>query len=371
MSTTANLGDVIVDAHLDLAWNALYNARDLRLPVEVIRAAEADPATVAMTSLPSFGDAGVAVVFATLYAMPHTQWTNVPSDSMPRTPDTYETPEEAEAISLEMLELYQGWATDESVRLIRDREELNQHLRRFPEDRIPGLVLTIEGADAILSPDDLPRWFERGVRMIGLAWGSTRYAGGTGSRAPLTALGRELLTGMADVGIVHDASHLSEEAFWEAVGLPHHGLCVTHASARELMAPDPANRSGLPLNRFLSDPQITEVARPRGAASRGVMGLALLNTFLEPRWGVDSADHAGLVALDRQVAAQLHRIADVAGWDSVGIGSDVDAGFGRDETPAELDTVGDWHRIADCVPDEMRARVLGGNWLRFLAETLP
>lgn len=363
---------VVVDAHLDLAWNALYNARDLTLPVAAIRASEAAPATVAMTSLRSFGDAGVAVVFATLYAEPRTPWTDVVAEQpMSRQPDKYDTPEEAEAIALEMLALYERWAADGQVRLIRDRQGLERHLERFPEDRVPGLLVAIEGADMIASPDDLPHWFERGVRVIGLAWGSTRYAGGTGSSTPLTDLGRELLAGMAELGIVHDASHLSEEAFWESAGLPSHGLCVTHASARALMLPPPGHRAAVPLNRFLSDAQIAEAARPRGASSRGVIGLAMLNPFLEPRWGFDRAGRANGVAVGRQVAAHLHRIADVAGWHSVGIGSDVDAAFGRDETPVELDSVADWHRIADHVPSASCAGVLGGNWLRFLRETLP
>lgn len=360
----------IVDAHLDLAWNALYNKRDLTLPVDAIRASEADAAAVAMTSLRSFADGGVAVVFATLFAKPRTTtWTSATGEQpMPRTPDAYDTPEQAEAIALEMLGLYERWEAASQVRIIRDREGLERHLQRFPVDRVPGLVIMIEGADPVVSPNDLPRWFERGVRLIGLAWGSTRYAGGTGSSAPLTDLGRELLAGMAELGIVHDASHLSEEAFWEAAGLAHHALCVTHASVRTLVLPPPGHRARLPLNRFLSDAQIAEAARPRGAASRGVIGLAMLNPFLEPRWGHEGADG---VSVGRQVAAHLHRMAELAGWESVGIGSDVDAGYGRDETPQELDSVRDWARIADHVPSEARAGVLGGNWLRFLRETLP
>jgi membrane dipeptidase len=55
----------------------------------------------------------------------------------------------------------------------------------------------------------------------------------------------------------------------------------------------------------------------------------------------------------------------------VGIGSDVDAGYGRDETPVGVDTCADWPRLVDSVPPAERAGVLGGNWLRFLRETLP
>jgi membrane dipeptidase len=361
---------VIVDAHLDVAWNALYNVRDVTGPVAGIRAAESDPGTVAMTSLAGFAAGDVGLVFATLYAEPAVLWAPAPPP-MPRRPPKYETPEQAEAIALEMLELYETWAEEGRIRLILDRAGLDDHVRRFPEDRVPGFLILMEGADPIVDPDHLQRWFDRGLRMIGLCWGSTRYAGGTASSTPLTDLGRELVTGMAELGIIHDLAHLSEESFWEAAGLPARGICVTHAAARALMLPAPGRRAMIPLNRFLSDAQIAEVARPHGAASRGVIGLALLNPFLDPRWSYDDEGRTHEVSMRAQGAAHLHHYARIAGWESVGLGTDVDAGFGRDETPLELDTVEDWRSIAQNVPSEARDGVLGGNWLRFLRETLP
>lgn len=176
---------------------------------------------------------------------------------------------------------------------------------------------------------------------------------------------------MAELGIVHDASHLSEEAFWEAVGLPHRGLCVTHGNARALMLPPRGHRTMVPLNRHLSDAQIAEVARPHGAADRGVIGLALINDFLDPRWWFDATGRTNAVSMRSQGAAHLHHLAAIAGWESVGIGSDVDSSFGRDETPLDLDSVTDWPRIGDYVPTAARRGVLGENWLRFLRQTLP
>ena len=51
----------------------------------------------------------------------------------------------------------------------------------------------MEGADPIETPSQLGAWTERGVRIIGPAWGRTRYAGGTGAPGGLTALGGQLL----------------------------------------------------------------------------------------------------------------------------------------------------------------------------------
>jgi membrane dipeptidase len=335
---------VIVDAHLDLAWTALHSGRDLTRPAE--------RASGALTSLPELGAAGVALVGATLFAEPADAWLEPVEGG-------YRTPQEAEAQALEMLALYREWEARGAVRIVTGRASLEAHLARFAEDAVPGLLLLIEGADPIVAVADLDAWWERGVRMIGLAWGPTRYAGGTGSTAGLSPLGAELLEAMADRGVIHDASHLSEEAFAEALPLPHHALCVTHAAARALMA-GPSAR--IPPNRFLSDGQIRAVAE-----RDGVIGLALLNDFLQSGWTPGDPP----VTLAEHAAAHLRHIAGLAGWDRVGIGSDVDAGHGRAETPLELDSVADWPRIAEAVPRDSRAGVLGGNWLRFLRAALP
>jgi membrane dipeptidase len=335
---------VIVDAHLDLAWNALHTGRDLTQPL--------DPVSGALTSLPALGAAGVGLVCATLFAEPADAWLGPVVDG-------YRTPEEAERQALEMLALYREWEAGGAVRILTGRASLEAHLARFPEDAVPGLLLLIEGADPIVAVDDLADWWERGVRMIGLAWGPTRYAGGTGSTAGLSPLGAELLEAMAELRVIHDASHLSEEAFAAALPLPHHALCVTHATARALMTARPGR---IPFNRFLSDQQIRAVAE-----RDGVIGLALLNDFLVPGWGAGDPP----VTLAADAAAHLRHLAGIAGWERVGIGSDVDAGHGRAETPLELGSVADWPRVGDIAPPEARAGVLGGNWLRFLRAALP
>ena len=360
----------IVDAHMDVAWNALYNGRDLTKTVAEIRAQESRTWGTAMTSLPTMGTAGVAVVFATLFAEPAVAWSGV-MDEYPtsRPVSRYSTPEQAEAQALEMLDLYQRWADIGAIRILETRDQLAAHLNSFAHDRVPGFVITMEGADPILTPDHLEGWSRRGLRMIGLAWGSTRYAGGSGSSQGLSKLGHELLIAMAELGITHDASHLSEEAFWEAVGLPHHALCVSHGNARALMLPPPGMLASVALNRHLSDEQIRFVGRSHGAASSGMIGLAFLNEFLDPSWRFDNREVDVRIAV--QGAAHLHYLARLAGWGCVGIGSDVDSGFGTEETPAELDTIADWAILGDVVPAPERSGVLGGNWLRFLAETLP
>ncbi len=354
---------MIVDAHLDLALAELVLGRDLTLPVAAIRAAERRTTQSAMVSLPTLGEAGVAVVGASLWTQPANAWLPA-AHALPWPAAPYATQAEAEQQALEQLRIYERWETGGHARILRSAAALDDHLRRFDEDRVPGLVIGLEGADPVDGPDGLAVWWERGVRSIGLAWSTTRYAGGTGSSVALTDAGRELLVAMAEQGLVHDVAHLSEEAFWEAVGLPHHALCASHVNPRARLLPPPGVRTAIPLNRFLSDEQLREVARPRGATTGGMVGLSLLPFFLDPRPGAD-------VAIDDQLAAQLAHVAGIVGWERVGIGSDVDAGSGAEEAPRGLDTVRDWRAIGGLVPDAATASVLGGGWLRFLREALP
>jgi membrane dipeptidase len=137
------------------------------------------------------------------------------------------------------------------------------------------------------------------------------------------------------------------------------------------MLPPPGHRAEVPLNRYLSDEQIAAVAQPRGGATRGVIGLALLNEFLDPSWNFSARGRETEVTMANQGAAHLERLAEIAGWECLGIGSDVDAGYGREETPQDLESVLEWRRIGDFVPASARLGVLGENWLRFLRETLP
>ena len=133
-------------------------------------------------------------------------------------------------------------------------------------------------------------------------------------------------------------------------------------------------------DRQLSDEMIQAIG-----SLDGVVGLNLFNGFLVPEWeavifgkllpyvipGPPPVEaQMNFVTLDA-VRAHAEHIADLIGWHRLGIGSDLDGGLGEDETPVELRSAADLHRIADVVPAEARAGVLGGNWLRFLAEALP
>jgi membrane dipeptidase len=342
----------IVDAHLDLAENATLFGHDLRLGLAAARA-ERPQATV---SLPGLRRGGIAVVFATV--TPGFLVADVGTDFEPRAA-LYETPQEAEARALAQVSLYEEWAAAGLVRLIRSLADLDHHLELWQADRTPGLVLLMESADPIVEVADLDDWWQRGVRLIGLTYGDTRYGAGVGSgsevvrRGGLTSAGVALLERMGEYGIAWDISHLAEDGVWQGLELGVGRVCASHANARQLT----------PSDRHLSDEVIRALA-----ARDGVVGLVLYNKFLDPRW---RHDRSIAVTLADQARRHAQHLAEVGGWRYVGIGSDLDGGFGRDQTPTEIDSVADLVRVGGVVPPEVRAAVLGGNWLRFLRTTLP
>lgn len=346
----------IVDSHLDLAENVTLFGRDPTVSIAEMRAAERRRRGQATVSLPEMERGGIAVAFATV--TPGFLAADVGEDFEPRSA-LYRTAEEAEAQALAQIALYERWQAEGRVRLIRSITDLDHHLELWRQDRKPGLVYLMESADPIVRTGDLPRWWQRGLRIIGLTYGDTRYGAGVGSgsaafrRSGLTAAGLALLDSMAELGFAWDISHLAEEGVWQGLERGFPRVCASHANARAL----------IPTDRHLSDDVIRAVAG-RG----GVIGLVLYNAFLEPRW---RADKTIPVTLGGHLRRQAEHVAAVAGWEHIGIGSDLDGGFGLEESPREIDTIADLVKVGEIVPEPARAGVLGANWLRFLRASLP
>ncbi len=352
---------LIVDAHLDLALNMVRRLIDHTKPISELRQLENREAKQAMTSLPEFASGNVALVFGTIFAEPADL--GFAKNAVSSSHQGYSTPEEAEVQGLEQLAVYEKWASDGLVRIITSRAALEDHLRLFPTDRVPGLLILMEGADPIKFVSDLEMWHSRGVRAVGLTWGRTRYAGGTGAPGGLTPEGRELLSAMRESGMILDTSHLAEQAFFEALEYYPDRIMASHSNPRALLV-SPIPEPVIPADRHLSDDMIRAIGT-RG----GVIGLNLINYFLEPRWTF--TDQTVPVSIFDQCQKILSHNAALIGWEHVGIGSDLDAGMSLDCSPIELDTIADFSRFAQVVPEHARAGVLGENWLRFLMASLP
>lgn len=342
-----------IDGHLDLAHNVLGRGRDLRLPLEALRAREMRQQETALVTLPELQKAGIALVFGTIFTEPagakRLTKSGLTGDLGTK---TYRNSEEARALGLAQLELYERWEEQGHIRIIRDCADLEAQVSGEVADQPLGLVLLMEGADPIRDPSDLAFWVARGLRLVGPAWQGTRYAGGTKAPGPLSELGRELICAMNEQGVVLDVSHLAEESFWDALVLKPRHLIASHSNARAL----------LPTDRHLADAMITAIGE-----HGGVIGLVLGNAFLQR----DSDQLPKEAVTLHDVGKHAEHIAGLIGWDKVAIGTDWDGGFGLEETPSEITRAADFSRLGEAVPEGARAGFLGENWLTFLRRALP
>jgi membrane dipeptidase len=226
-----------------------------------------------------------------------------------------------------------------------------------------GYVLSLEGADSILSFKHLECSYEQGLRALGPAhYGPGLYAQGTDAAGKFPPRGRELLREMDRLGLILDVTHLTDEEFEEALDLYQGPMWASHSDCRALT----------PHQRQLSDEQIKALA-----ARGGVIGAALDGWMMVPNWirQQTTPESAGL-KLDKLVEHIDHVCQVVGNARHSGIGSDLDGGFGREQTPSDLDTIADLQRV----PSLLRARgytdedvraIAHGNFLRFLGKALP
>jgi membrane dipeptidase len=351
---------LVFDAHLDLAWNALDWNRDLRLPVAEIRRGEEGMTgkgrgcnTVAF---PELRRGKVAIFIATLLAR------LLRGDSVTAV-NRYSSMPAAYAAAYGQLAYYRALEQQGVLRWIKDGSELESHVRAWERNEENtgeplGFILSMEGADPVLDPEQVEEWWQAGLRIIGPAhYGVSPYAHGTGTEGGLFPQGKPLLKAMEKVGMILDVTHLSDQCFDEALEIYGGPVLASHHNCRALV----------PNQRQLTDEQIERLVA-RGA----VIGTALDSWMLYPGWvrGETMPDVVGMEAM----VDHIDRVCQLAGSHRhAAIGTDLDGGFGKEQSPRDLDTIADLQRV----PDLLRARgykaeaiegIMYKNWVRFFRE---
>ena len=363
---------IIVDAHEDLAWSILTYGRDYTRSVRETRRLElangvSKVAGEALIGWPEWQTGRVGIVFSTLFASPERQRENEHEKIF------YRDIREANRLYSQQLDLYHRLADErpDYFRLIQSCQDLEAVLADWerqplsPDQSLQhavGCVVLMEGAEGIRAIGELEEWWQRGVRLIGPAWVSNRFCGGTHEPGPLTAAGFELLDGMANLGFGLDLSHMDEKAALQALDYYEGTIISSHANPLGML-------KGADSNRHLSDTIIHKLIE-----RDGVIGIVLLNSFLLTGW--QQPDRRDLVPLER-IVAHIDYICQLAGdARHVGIGSDFDGGFGRQSVPAGIDSVADLHKLSPLLEakgytSEDIVGILGKNWIERLQRLLP
>ncbi len=286
----------IVDAHLDLSYNALHGR-------DVIRAASDQPANedgIPTVGLPDLLAGNVSLICATIFCAPAIEKQS-----------GYRSPDEAYATAKQHLDWYRSHADLGHFQFARRAVDI------AAGDRSRGqrAILLLEGADPIRSPDDIDEFFQAGVRIVGLAWKCVRYAGGTGAPGPLTHEGKEMVRALDRFGIIHDLSHLAEESFWDLLELSAGPVMASHSNCRSIV----------PTDRQLSDEMIRAII-----ARGGIVGINFFDKFL-----LSPSEYGSRRATLADVVRHVRHICNLAGNSAhVGLGTDMDGGLGANKSPS-------------------------------------
>ncbi|MEP7277277.1 MAG: membrane dipeptidase [Bacteroidota bacterium] len=349
----------ILDAHLDLSMNAMEWNRDLSSTVTEIREQEQgltdkpDRAN-GTVSLPALRAGNIGLVVATQigrYVPPGNKLSGWHSS-------------------------YQAWAQTQGQRAwyqaMEDAGEMVQvnnldtletqlglwNNGKSNDNKPIGYILSLEGADSLITIEHLETAYRYGLRAVGPAhYGPGRYANGTNASGQMNANGLALLKKMEELNIIMDATHLCDDAFWQAMDHFHGQVWASHNNCRALV-----NH-----NRQFSDEQIKALIE-RGA----VIGGAMDAWMLVPGWQRGQSTPQNMHCNLEKLIDHLDHICQIAGNTlHTGIGTDLDGAYGKEQCPYDLDTIADLQKLvplfaARGYTEQDIENIMHGNFTRFL-----
>lgn len=274
------------------------------------------------------------------------------------------------------------------------------------QDNVFCALLGIEGGHAIEADLGLLRMYHRlGVRYMTLTWSNTNeWADSSGDlgdetvthHGGLTGFGREVVREMNRLGMMVDISHVADTTFWDVLKTTHAPVIASHSSARTLTD----------VARNLTDEQLLAIA-----TNDGLVMVNFYPAFLDDRWregwAATRAERESLytaaakgirergeavpydvpLTVDRAFYAErlreklplapfkslidhIDHVAQVAGIEHVGLGSDFD---GFPILPEGLKSAADLPKITSALAErgytaEQLKKLLGGNLLRVFGQ---
>lgn len=350
--------NLIFDAHLDLSMNALEWNRDITQPVYALREREEGmddkpDRRNSTVSLPEMRKGNIGICVATQIARYVKPGSEIPG---------WNSQEQAWAQTQGQLAWYRAMEERGEMVQIHNLDLLQSHLSRWENQNdgtLPiGYILSLEGADSMVNISYVEKAYQNGLRAIGPAhYGPGVYAYGTNSEGGIGTKGRELLSEMERLNMILDATHLCDESFWEALNHFKGHVWASHNNCRALV----------PHNRQFSDEQI-KVLIERGA----VIGGAFDAWMLKPGWILRKSNSKDEGVYLKDVIDHIDHVCQIAGNSlHSGIGTDLDGGYGTEQSPADLDTIADLQKIPDLLQQRGYSQddidnIMYKNWIRFL-----
>ena len=350
----------IFDCHLDLSMNATEWNRDLTLPIGKIRELEKDlfdkpDRRNATVCLPELIKGNIGLCVATLIS----RYVK-PNNPLPG----WNSPEQAWAHAQGQLAWYRTMEDKGEMVQISDVKSLVKHIEKWNNNSIKkiGYILSLEGADSIINIDYLHNLYDEGLRAIGPAhYGPGTYAFGTGSSGGIGKKGKELLKEIEKLNLILDVTHLCDQSFWETLDNYNGNLWASHSNTRTIV----------PDERQFSDDQIKELIK-RGA----VIGMAFDAWMMIPKWERGVSNPVQKKLLIENIVDHIDHICQLTGSSNhIGLGSDLDGGFGKEQCPLDLDTIADLQKLDGILKkrgfsDDDINKIFNKNFIDFLKRIL-
>ncbi|MFW6306229.1 MAG: dipeptidase, partial [Bacillota bacterium] len=231
---------------------------------------------------------------------------------------------------------------NDEIYLIKNYEDINYIMTN---DKI-GVILSLEGAEAIFDKSALRILYEIGIRMISLTWNQrNQLADGIGESAAnggLTILGRRIVDEMIKLNIIVDVSHLSLAGFQDIVNMDI-PFIASHSNAKEI-----CNH-----RRNLDKQQILSIKN-----RKGLIGINFAPHFLNSNKMANISD----------VIRHINYIRGLIGIDYIVLGTDFD---GINKTPVGLENISKLNNLKSQLLNNNYTflevnKIYYKNWLRFL-----
>ena len=243
--------------------------------------------------------------------------------------------------------------------------DTSTYLGNLPGQNLIGIAYGMENGAAIEGKlENVEYFYNKGIRYITLTHSKSNHISDSSydenkNWGGLSEFGKRLISEMNRIGVIVDISHVSDDAFMQAIEISKTPVIASHSSLRHFTPG---------WERNVSDEMLIALAKNKGVIQIN-FGTAFLNDVNDKNKSYDPNTYIHAEVAD--VVDHIDHVVNVVGIDFVGIGSDYD-GVG-DTLPNGLKDASSYPNLIAELQNRGYSttdiqKILGGNFVRVWRE---